>query len=651
MILQCALAKSITPTVVNFWNDLLTNPSKGPQWPYDFKDGVVSSDEPKLADEQASLRVRSSPECNKKVIASVINSIDKLNQDLIVNSVTHLVYSFINVHSNGSLSFGNNSKNSYSLLYKMISLREKKPELKLIFAIGGWDNSEHFSYIAANPSIQRVFISDLIAFLDYWKFDGIDITWQYPVVGGKKPGFKADRENYVMLLKNIREAFNVHLSTQPELLTDKLSLSITAPGAFWIVEQGYDLNRIIDVVDWVNVLAFDYFGAYKSAWGTYTGPIAPLYFGAPDGFPGKLNVEATMKKYACETRKANKIVMGVPFYGRFWKNVGNPVKNEDDLYRTSQSIGGFPDGGTITYDEIKVKFRKESDEKEIFHEKTQTPYSWNKIKKTLISYENERSIAAKVNYAINHNLGGIFIWSLNFDDSNSSLLNAVSQNFHCQPNFSEYKCSEIKEKRWWTQYDVNGFYPICDPDDPGYSCCGTYGFCGSGAEFCECKGCIDYGKMPEKALIEPIKPSQALRWHTLNASLNGSTPKCGPKAPKLIDGQIPICNPDANDSYCCSSSGYCGAGSSYCQCKDCVDFRANPNHVYQQKMWWGWDDGPEVAGRCGLRAPKINGQYPICDPDSRSSYCCGYTGYCGSGRSFCDCPNCVNFKTNPTFRW
>lgn len=62
-----------------------------------------------------------------------------------------------------------------------------------------------------------------------------------------------------------------------------------------------------------------------------------------------------------------------------------------------------------------------------------------------------------------------------------------------------------------------GYYPVCDPDDPGYSCCGPAGYCGSGEKYCDCPTCKDYGNNPKLILDEPIKPTVPVTWYLLNA--------------------------------------------------------------------------------------------------------------------------------------
>lgn len=49
------------------------------------------------------------------------------------------------------------------------------------------------------------------------------------------------------------------------------------------------------------------------------------------------------------------------------------------------------------------------------------------------------------------------IWALDLDDNNDTLLEAVSSTMgKAEGNFSDnepYRCSPIKEKRWWTLED------------------------------------------------------------------------------------------------------------------------------------------------------------------------------------------------------
>ena len=76
-----------------------------------------------------------------------------------------------------------------------------------------------------------------------------------------------------------------------------------------------------------------------------------------------------------------------------------------------------------------------------------------------------------------------------------------------------------------------------------------------------------------------------------------------------------------------------------------------PKYRYPEKRWWTWADGEDKAGRCGPSAPEVKGHTAICDPDSASSFCCSAGGYCGGSAEHCECDGCVNFKTNPNYRY
>lgn len=608
----------------------------------------------------------SPPSCGAKVVGYITGWSDVKFTLSAASYLTHVVFAFVQMKSDGTLVVGSadpdnsnninvDTKKSYLRLYEIKAAKEKSGNrLRTIFAVGGWANSQFYSTVSGSEQLTQNFIRTGLEILDYFNMDGIDIDWEYPVTGGANDGTKQDRQNYVSFLKSLKTALANHQDnvgrSEPYLLT------IAGAAGSWVLEDGFDLPAITETVDWINVMTYDYNGAWESKWGAYTGPHAPLYFGAPQGYSGKTNVDYTMKYYSCRIKNHSKLVMGLGFYGRFWNNSGEAVDQKDPLWRMAKkNAAGKFDGGFEPWRSIAINYLNNPSFRKSFHEKTQTPYLENSSG-FLMGYEDTHSIHAKVNYASVKQFAGVMIWAVDLDDNRNSLLRTASSESLCSSIAAgispEYKCPPIQEQRWWTLLDdtakagmcgksaplYKGFYPVCDPEDPGYACCSSSGYCGSGDKFCKCDGCVDYYENPDKILDEPMRPTSPVRWHTMDKFQSG--PQCGYLGHKLENGEYAICNPDDENGYCCSAAGYCGKKSESCDCEGCVNFKKNPTFQYPEKTWI--DSGPD-AGKCGKNA-SVNGKPATCNPLSKDYYCCSDSGYCGSGSEYCSCSGCVNYK-------
>ncbi|UJR22030.1 hypothetical protein I4U23_025097 [Adineta vaga] len=578
-----------------------------------------------------------------------------------IRRLTHIIYAFFEVDSSGQVFLGSADRTHSQDVGKDIEIAKKRldhllklkqiyPEQKYMFAVGGWENSQYFSSIAQSPDKRLRFIASSLKLLDEYDLDGIDIDWEHPVTGGAVEGIPDDKENYVLFMKEIRQALDQHSGSEGKYL-----LSFASAAGQWTLDPGYNLPGLLKYADFVNIMTYDFFGAWESKWGAYTGPPAPLFFGMPPRFSGKTNVDWTVKYYMCKTNQPHQINMGVPFYGRYWKNVpSEPIDPTDGMWHKANAVNGKFEGGYAPWNEIKSSWLTNPAYKQENHEKSKSSYAYNAQEGIFLGFESPESLRDKAKYAVDKNVGGLMIWAIDQDDDDLTMMNIVSTAPLCQntdPKATFYKCSPLKdEKRWWTLEDseenagmcgrsaplYRGYYPVCDPDDPGYSCCSPEGFCGFSDKHCKSPG-VNYGENPDLLVQEPVRPTiNPILWYTLDAP-DGKRGRCGRDVPKLDNGEYPICNPDDANAHCCSNGGYCGAGKEFCECEECIDFKNDPKFRFKPKQWT--DDG-----KCGKNAPQVNGQMAICNPDSKTAYCCSSSGYCGSGAEFCDCEGCVNYK-------
>ncbi|CAO4364239.1 unnamed protein product [Caenorhabditis nigoni] len=276
---------------------------------------------------------------------------------------------------------------------KALSLR---PGLKLMIGVGGSDKRFEFRQIVSDDTERKALIDSITSFIVEHDLDGVDVFWKWP--------FKHTRISYVKFLRELRTSLDT--LRYKIYRQDPYIISIIAPRIHSEFD-GFDLEEIMRIVNFVNVLTYDYFYTTQKV-----GPLSPLY-GGREG-----NVDRTMKYLTCMTENPNKLNLGVAFYGTTYNDTDSPFeKSLDNFWISKGSTTTGPTG--TSWSQIS------SNEKALakWDNASRTPYTWDGRK--FFTFENERSVREKMEYAKEHNIGGIVIWVIDQDDDRSTLLNVV----------------------------------------------------------------------------------------------------------------------------------------------------------------------------------------------------------------------------------
>ncbi|XP_063844538.1 acidic mammalian chitinase-like [Scylla paramamosain] len=286
---------------------------------------------------------------------------------------------------------------------KFTAMKNTDPSLLTLLAVGGWnDGSVLYSKMAETAETRAVFIKSAIQLLKLHNFDGLDFCWTYPTQNGGAP---EDRVNYVHLLRELKEA----------LEAEGMVLTISVSPSKSIINEAYDVPAIAQHVDLVSVTTYDLHGP----WDHYTHHHSGLYaFSEDTGDNLFLNVDAVISYWVAEGMPANKLVMGVPMFGRCWTLDSVDTHG----YYAPASLPGEAGPWTSTkgfmaYAEICMKQAKEGWTVAV-EEGCNEPYTYHlSSNKIWCSYENHDSVIIKGQYAADHGLGGVMVWSVNDDDA------------------------------------------------------------------------------------------------------------------------------------------------------------------------------------------------------------------------------------------
>jgi chitinase len=299
-------------------------------------------------------------------------------------------------------------------------LKKKHPHLKTLISVGGWTLSGPFSDAALTDISRQKLAKSCVAFMKKYDFDGVDIDWEYPGGGGLETNKTRteDRQNFTLLLAELRK----QLDAQGKLDKKKYLLTIAAP-AGPKTYKNIELDKIAVHLDWINLMTYDFHGS----WSELTNFNAPLFAAKADPTKDetirtRFNADAAVKAYLKAGIPADKLVLGVPFYGRGWSGVKN-VNN--GLYQPASKTPpkGTWEAGMFDYKDLAANYVGKY--QRFWHDEAKCPWLYDEKAGIMIGYDDAESLRIKAEYVLEHRLGGVMFWELSGDDAKNTLVNTL----------------------------------------------------------------------------------------------------------------------------------------------------------------------------------------------------------------------------------
>lgn len=238
------------------------------------------------------------------------------------------------------------------------------------------------------------FTDGILRFLVHFGFDGLDFDWEYPTQRG---GIPEDKENFIEILKILHQKLN----SRNRLLT----VAVAAP--IDIIEEAYDIPEMCNNVDYVFVMGYDLQET------NLTSTHAPLRRELNE-LEDRPTVDDAIQYYISNGCPANKIVLGIPAFGRSF-TLDNPLEFE---IGSPANVRGTP--GTFTQEEGFLGFNEICTG--ILAGGWTTEYlAENAVKyarkgNQWVSYDDVESVVAKAQYTEEYGLAGVMFWSIDTDD-------------------------------------------------------------------------------------------------------------------------------------------------------------------------------------------------------------------------------------------
>ncbi len=245
-----------------------------------------------------------------------------------------------------------------------------------------------------NATAQQTLINNLITLLNNRNADGVNIDFE-----GVSGSNRNDLTNFM-----------INLSNQLKAAIPGATVTMATYSVDW--NNVFDFATLDQYVDQFIIMGYGYYYSGSST----AGPTAPLYSGQ---LWSSYNLVRSVEYHLNAGVSSNKLLLGLPYYGREWETVSGSIP--------SSTTGNFTSSRTYKYirDNTSGNY---SNRQYDYH--SYTPYyvynngSWRQA-----FVDDEVSLIARYKMIKQQGIGGIGIWALGYDDGYTELWDAIQQEF------------------------------------------------------------------------------------------------------------------------------------------------------------------------------------------------------------------------------
>jgi spore germination protein YaaH len=272
---------------------------------------------------------------------------------------------------------------------------------RILLTVTNFGNANNKKFLKNNKAVVTL-IDQLKTLLQKRGADGVCINFE-----GVQKSLRNDFSSFITLLnQELKKANKDYV------------IYMTVPAVDW--EKYLDFEVLIPVVDQFTIMGYDYYGVSSKV----AGPVDPLNSGKTwDPF----NLTTSVDFYLANEVPASQLILALPFYGYIWDTKSGQLGSKVDKFV-----------GPRTYDYIKTTM-----------EGANAPMRFDTISQSAwYSYvvtddkgarqfrqcwfDNEVSMAAKLNLIIDKKIKGMGIWALGYDKGYHDYWKVIESSF-CNP--------------------------------------------------------------------------------------------------------------------------------------------------------------------------------------------------------------------------